>query len=261
MADNFRVIIVTYNNEKTIKDCLDSVLNKSKVSITVVDNASTDKTCLVVESYGDKVKLIKQSENLGFSKSNNIAVKDSKEDVLIFLNPDTKALGDKLKELVKVLIGSGYGLIGPKLVYKNGEIQKSVRNLPTIFGAINEYILGVKGAYDFYEPLGEDLCEVESVVGACMVIKRDLFLKIGGFDEKFFLYYEDLELCRQIRNKGFKIGYFPKILVTHLVGQSGEGQKTANYNLESAKKYHGFLEFYLIQLILRLGYQIGRIKK
>lgn len=250
------VIIVSYNSSKTIKDCLTSVLQSLQaVEVIVVDNASTDNTVDIVKGFGSKVKLIESKENLGFSKGNNLGVKNSHGEYLIFLNPDTKLISkDTVEKLVKTLEENpGFGLIGPKLLYPDGTIRKTARNLPTVGGAIGEYILKREGVYDFYQPGGSTLIEVESVVGACMVIKKRLFERVGGFDEKYFLYFEDLQLCKDIRSAGFKVGYLPEVKVEHIEGVSGAGGKTMDFLKESSRKYHGLLNNFLIQSIIRAG--------
>lgn len=250
-------VIVTFNSQKTIKECIDSILTLNPgVEIIVFDNNSSDKTCSVVKSFGKNVVLIESDDNLGFGKGNNRAAKAASGDYLIFLNPDTKLVTPRgFDILVKTLRNNkSFGLVGPKLLYPDGKTRKTVRNLPTVFGAFEEYILGRKGAYDFYTPDCSSLCEVESIVGACMAIKKDLFDKVGGFDERYFLYYEDLQLCKDVRNLlRLKVGYLPSVSLEHIEGVSGKGQKTLNYLKTSAKIYHGLLQYHLLQLILRIG--------
>ncbi|KKS65026.1 hypothetical protein A3A14_00875 [Candidatus Daviesbacteria bacterium RIFCSPLOWO2_01_FULL_43_38] len=253
------VIIVTFNNEETIKNCLGSIfLNSPGVEVIVVDNNSNDRTVDIIKGFRDKVILLQPGENLGFSKANNLGVDRAKLDFLIFLNPDTEVLQKSgLEKLREALVDNpDFGLLGPKLVYPNNEQQKSVRNLPTIARAFKEYILGIKGSYDFYLPDCESVCEVESVVGACMITRRDIFKKAERFDEKFFLYFEDLDLCRKVRNLGFKVGFYPEVKIKHYEGASGKGQKTNKLLHQSAKRFHGVLEYYLIQIIIRIGNRI-----
>lgn len=246
------VITVTYNSQRTIESCLSSIIKYSFESeIIVVDNGSTDSTLELVRTFGRKVKIINAGKNLGFSKANNLGAKEAEGNYLVFLNPDTRILkAQDLERLQKILEENPeYGVLGPKLIYPDNTPQPRVRNLPTPFRAFKEYILGMKGAYDFYEPEGQGLCEVESVIGACMIISKELFFRVGGFDEKYFMYYEDLELCRSVRRMGFKVGYIPEITVEHAEGKSGVNQKTAELLRTSAKKYFGSA-YYFIELIL-----------
>ncbi len=250
--NNISVVIVTFNNEKTIKTCLDSVTKYSPDSeIILVDNGSGDDTLKILRQFDERAKIIKAEENLGFSKANNLGVKESSGKYLVFLNPDAMLTQPyALDRLVEILEeNNNLGIAGPRFVFPDGSIQPKVRNLPTVFQAFKEYILCIKGAYNFYEPKCVDVCEVESVNGACMVIDKDLFLKAGGFDEKYFMYFEDLALCRSVRELGYKVVFDHQVVIKHAEGVSGLGQRTKDYLQDSSKKYHGILAYYLIELI------------
>lgn len=252
----FSIIIVTYNSGDTIKNCLDSILKSEEAAeVIVVDNNSSDDTVRQVKEYKTKVRLIGQSSNAGFAKGNNLGASFAKGEYLVFLNPDTKILSkNDLGSIVTTLIKHPeFGLIGPRLKRPNGQDQLTVRNLPTVFRAFCEYILGIKGSYDFYAPKSRELVSVESVVGACMVIKRDLFEKVGKFNEKYFLYFEDLDLCRSILKLDLKIGFLPKVTLEHIIGASGKNEKVSERLIASAKAYHGGLSYYLITLIIRFS--------
>ncbi len=259
------VITVTYNSERTIKECLESIKKFSPESeIIVVDNGSNDRTLEIIESIGKKIKLIETGENLGFSKANNLGAKDAIGDYLVFLNPDailTKN-GD-LESLKKILEKNPqYAILGPKLIYPDNALQPKARNLPTVFRAFEEYVLGLRGAYSFYEPKCQNFCEVESVNGACMIIRKELFNSIGGFDEKYFMYYEELDLCRKLRKLGKKIGFAPEAVVIHAEGiSSGQNEKTAAIMKDSAKKYFGLLNYFLLQPIFFYNRILNRIRK
>jgi N-acetylglucosaminyl-diphospho-decaprenol L-rhamnosyltransferase len=256
----YSVVIVTFNNQQSIKSCLDSVLKSSgDFEVIVVDNNSEDDTVAITRKYKE-VKLIKSDKNLGFSKANNLGASYAKGEFLIFLNPDTKiSEKDTLEKLCSYLESSQYGLIGPKLVQQNGQTQKSARNLPSVWRAIQEYIFGIKDSFNFYVPKCEDICSVESVVGACMAMRKELFVKVGGFNEKYFLYFEDLELCKNIRRLGYEVGYAANITVEHSIGVSGKNKDVMNLSLNSSKKYYGSFQFLLIQLISRLANKLKKI--
>jgi len=254
--NQFSAVIVTFNNERTVKKCLESVIKfEPEAEIIVIDNSSSDLTVKIVQSFKGRVILIESDKNLGFARANNIGVQKASKESVIILNPDTEILNSgALQQLVDVLFENPeFGIIGPKLIHADGNIQKSVRNLPNSYRAFKEYFLGIKNEYDFYIPETQILCEVESIVGACIAIKKELFERVRGFDEKYFLYFEDLDLCKKVRKMGFKIGYNPSVEVKHYEGVSGLNQKTFSLLQESAKKYHGLLAYSLIQLIIRLG--------
>lgn len=262
MKNKASVVIVTYNSATTIRNCLDSIISLNPgVEIVVVDNNSKDDTLKILQGYKDKVTLIESPENLGFSGANNLGVNQSSGQYLVFLNPDTKLLTKNgLNYIIETLEkNNSFGLIGPRLLYADLNSRKTVRNLPTVSRAFNEYILGKVGVYDFYEPLSLDLSEVESVVGACMVISREIFDKVRGFDERYFLYFEDIQLCKDVSRLGLKVGFLPSVEIEHIEGVSGQGLKTSELLIKSAKIYHGFWEYFLIQNIIRLGNLKNRI--
>ncbi len=257
------IIIVTFNSAKTIKACLDSIIQFSpNTEIIVVDNSSEDDTRKIIHGFGSRVKLIETGANLGFARASNMGVKSATGEFIIFLNPDTRIIEkNSLSRLGKSLEeNSQYGLIGSKLIYPDGLEQARVRNLPTVGRAFQEYILQRKGTYDFYQPNCKTLCEVECVIGACIIIKKELFLKIGGFNEKYFMYFEDIELCKEVRRLGYKIGFLPEVTVEHAEGKSGTAQKVNVLLHDSAKKYHGLINYYLIELILTFPRIINKIR-
>jgi N-acetylglucosaminyl-diphospho-decaprenol L-rhamnosyltransferase len=250
------VITVTYNNEETIDDYLNSVIRKlpEKSELIVVDSGSTDKT---VERLRDKkqdakdkdIRIIESEENIGYGAGNNLGAKKAQGEYLFFLNPDTKVLDDSLKKLIEFAdLVVGWGIIAPRLSEDSQKVQPSVRNLPTLSGVFKEYFLGQKNKYEPYYPKGGDPVFVESVLGAAMLIKKGLFEKIGGFDEKYFMYFEDLDLCRKVQRAGLTIIYYPKAEILHKVGGS-INEKKMEWIKESEKKYHGSFNFALLSLL------------
>lgn len=281
------IITVTYNNEKTINDYLDSILTNTPQTceLMIIDNKSSDKTCEKVRDFKVKkgikrVKLIESAENSGFSKANNLGAKLSSNDILVFLNPDTKVFKDSLEILYKFIKShTDAGIVAPAILRTNGNLQPSVRNLPTLAGVINEYIFGKKNAYSEFVPETKDDIAVESVYGTCMMIKKSIFEKVGGFNEKYFLYYEDLDLCRKINNLGLKVYYCPTAKISHVLGGSEDGINIGNsnrflselipikgtgrkyYQIKSADIYHGFLVGFLIRLIILISQKLGKNSK
>lgn len=248
------IITVSYNSEEFIEDFIRSVLKfkPENSELIILDNGSTDKTVEIIKKYSGKLKVIESSENLGFSKGNNKAEKEAEGEYLFFLNPDTQ-LTQPIDGLIEYYEGTGAGMVAPKLVMENGQIQESVKNLPTIGRAFQEYVLGKKHTYSQYVPQGDDPIEVESVYGAAMLIKKDLFEKLKGFDEKYFLYYEDTVLCKRVRNSGKKIYYYPGVSIKHLVGAAKSEKDRYKLNLNAARTYHGWFSAQVLQLIFKLS--------
>lgn len=247
------IITVTYNSGDAISTYLENIRRFSPPDseIILLDNNSTDQTIEIIKKFPN-VKLIEKKENLGFSKGNNLAAHQATGKYILFLNPDCKLLGDCIKEAIKFLDDHAEaGIVAPKLIEKNGQVQPSVRKLPTILGAIKEYYLNIKNSYEAYAPTTYSPIEVESVVGAAIIIKRELFLLIGGFNEQYFMYYEDLDLCRKVRKQGLKVYYFPECCIEHQVGGSISERKV-KWLQDSARAYHGRFFYMVLSLILRL---------
>lgn len=246
------IIIVAYNSENFIEKCVKSLLKNlpSSSEVIIIDNNSSDGTVKRLKNFLPKILLIESDRNLGFGKANNLAAKKAKGEYLFFLNPDTEVLQPIFDELVEFYEGEkDAGIVSPKLVQMDGRVQESVKRLPTILGAVREYILGIPHAYSQYAPQTNKPLEVESVYGAAMLIKKDLFQEVNGFDEKFFLYYEDVDLCKRIKTLGKKIYYYPNVLIKHMVGATKSEQNRYRLNKDSFNKYHGFFEAFILQVI------------
>ncbi len=256
MIKRLSVIIVSYNSGDFIEKCIKSVLKNlpENSEIIVLDNASNDETVDILKKFGKKIKLIISNKNLGFGMGSNLASKKASGEYLFLLNPDTEIIKPIFDELINFYEKTpDAGIVAPKLVMQDEKIQPSVKKLPTVWGAFKEYILGEKYAYGEYAPENSEPVEVEMAYGAAWLVKKDLFNKLNGFDEKFFLYYEDADFCKRIRKWGKKVYYYPKVSIKHLVG--GTKSKADKYmlNLESAKKYHGILKFIILQLIFKIN--------
>ena len=251
------VVIVSYNSEDFIEKCITSILKHLPNSeVLVLDNNSSDSTYKKLEQFGNKIKLVKSSENLGFGRGNNKAVKQASGGYLFLLNPDTEMISS-INELVNFYNDHDAGIVAPKLVTPTGQIQESVKKLPSLWGAFKEYVLGVKNAYSQYAPSVKEPIEVEMAYGAAWLIKKELFNQLNGFNEKFFLYYEDAEFCKRLNKMGKKVYYYPGVSIKHIVGGTKSDTDKYKLNLDSAKKYHGFFG----ALVLRTIFLISRLLK
>lgn len=279
MATKLSIITVTYNSQQCIQSYLDSVLKHLPPSseVIIVDNLSQDATAQIVKQERS-VKLVENKKNLGFSKGNNIGAKVALGEYLFFLNPDIHVVDDSTNKLLEFAQSHPEaGLVAPRLIEPGGSTQASVKKLPTLLGVIREYWLGQRYAYEQYAPTTGQPIEVEAVYGAAMMIKKELLEKIGGFDERYFLFFEDLDLCRKIGKLGLKIIYYPRATFKHLVGASmsvGEqlpvGLRTLAwffpnkrsgsryYQIISENIYHGVLKALLIRLLTWLSIKLGR---
>jgi GT2 family glycosyltransferase len=221
------IVIVTLNNETTISSCLDSIHASSpnKINIFVVDNASTDNTLDVVRRRFPYVRIIKNEENLGFAKANNQALRQSREEFVLLLNPDTEVVGDALDKMVLYLRKrKNVGVLGPKLLNADGSLQKELSSFPNLLSMIlillklhrtTPFKSLVYPNYNYNE-----IQEVDHLMGSALLLRKEVFKKIGLFDENFFLWFEETDFEKKAKEAGFKIVYFPKASVKHLVGHS-----------------------------------------
>lgn len=214
------VIIINWNKKKYLATCLKSLfLNDDKLEVIVVDNASTDGSKEFLKIKYPKVKIIENRENLGFAQGNNQGFNLSKGKFVLFLNNDTKVTKGFLKPLVKVLksdprIG---GVQGKILLLEDKDKLDSIGAFFTNTGFLYHYGFRKKN-----NPKLDKQIELFSAKGACMMFKRDVLekLKVEGevFDQQYFAYHEETDMCHRLWLAGFKIKYVPESLIFHKVG-------------------------------------------
>jgi GT2 family glycosyltransferase len=246
------IIIVNYNTKDLLASCIDSILKSNpKVSfeIIVVDNASTDGSAQWLEkAQGGKIRSILHKKNLGFSKANNSGIKKAVGQYILLLNSDTHVKRGAIDTLVEFAKHTpGTGAVGSKLLNPDGTTQSSVFRLPDLTRTIKQYWLGKKHLLDKYAPHGDKPSLVESVVGAAMLITPRARKEAGLLDERYFMYFEDLDYCRKLSNVGLKVYYLPGSEVYHLHGASGG---KSDYLVASSKIYHGFFKYFLIWFVI-----------
>lgn len=246
------IIIVTFNSEKVIQKCLQSISSQlEEGEVIVMDNSSSEETQRIVSQF-KVARYIDSKANIGFTKACNIGAGQAQGEVLLFLNPDTELKKGALAILLDfAALHSDFGIIAPRLIQSDGQTQLSVRRFPTLVGLFKQYYLNQKYEYDPYFPKGDEAVEVDSVVGAAILIKKVIFEKVGKWDERYFMYYEDLEICKRVRRLGLKIYVLPKAHFYHEVGGSFSAAKDKIIK-KSFYTYHGILEGCLMSILLYL---------
>jgi N-acetylglucosaminyl-diphospho-decaprenol L-rhamnosyltransferase len=227
------VLIVTYNSDRRIGACLSSLLKHAAgAEIVVVDNGSKDGTVEVVRRFPN-VKLIPSQDNLGFAAGVNRAAHYSAGDSLLILNPDA-VCRSPLGPLEEALRSSPQVVaVAPRLVNSKGEFQRgfAIRRLPTRAALLFEILLlnrlfprnRVNRRYRCLDFNPEQVSNVEQPAGACLMVRRSSFDECGGMDERFYpLWFEDVDLCRRLRQRGGRILYEPGVWVEHSGGHSLE---------------------------------------
>jgi N-acetylglucosaminyl-diphospho-decaprenol L-rhamnosyltransferase len=215
-------VILNYKTPHETLSCVDALLAQTiseDIEIIVVDNYSKDDSMKILRSLlgqGKNIKLLETKRNLGFSGGNNLGSKEASGKYILIINPDTTLENDVVEKMFLFLEENNeVGIIGPQLVFPNGTIRDSYRTFPTMLDIIikrtplsiffprrmRDYLQWDKSPYEKRE--------VDWLVGACMFMKKDLFEGIGKFDERFFLFFEDTDLCRKCHLNGKKVVYFP----------------------------------------------------
>lgn len=223
------VVILNYNVKPFLKLCLQSVVKATETihaEIIVIDNASIDGSMDMVAQDFPKVISIINEQNVGFSKANNQAVKVAKGEYICILNPDTVVAEDTFTRALNYAEGlPDLGALGIKLIDGTGHfLPESKRQLPTPKVALKKLLGKNKSYYAGYIPeSGKD--EVDVLVGAFMLMRRECYLAVKGFDEDYFMYGEDIDLSYKLTKAGFKNYYNGSISVIHFKGESTSRNK------------------------------------
>lgn len=221
------IIIVNYNTKALLKQCLESIFN---YKVIVVDNGSGDGSAEMVKKDFSKVKLIVNKKNLGFAKANNQALQQAQSEYVLFLNSDTIVPKETIPKLLSYLEKHPeVGVVTPKLELRSGEIDPDChRGFPQPWAAFC-YFSGLEKLFPKSKFFGQYhqtwknlnvVHEIDSCCGAFMLARKKILDEVGGFDESYFFYGEDLDLCYRIKQKGWKIIYYPKAKAIHYKGVS-----------------------------------------
>lgn len=257
MKPELSIIIVSFNTRTLTEKCVKSIISsnlKVNYEIIVVDNGSKNGTAKALKKFD--IKVIENKENLGFAKANNQGIRTAKGEYFLLLNSDTEVKDGSIDKLYEFAISSkDAGVVGPRLLNPDGSIQHSVSNLPTILGAIMAYWFGDKVKYEKYAP--SIVTKVPAVMGAAFLITPLAIKKVGLLDERYFMYYEDLDYCRRVRKSGLSIYYLPASEIIHHHGFSGRNLLPDEIQwrrlIPSSKIYHGLVGHYLLNFIIWSG--------
>lgn len=231
------IVIVTWNSEEYIRNCLDSILvsaRNSNLEIIVVDNNSSDETAKIVEQLYPQVTLIQNKKNLGYAKANNQGIGKVKGEYILLLNPDTQVLEDSLPLMYEFMEENPkVGALGPKFLNPDKTVQASCREFPTFSTLIWEFsslsrlfprsrVFGRwrMGHFNF-----DKQREVDQPMGSCLVLRRATLDDVGIFDENFPMFFNDVDLCFRIKKRGWKIYFYPEAKVIHYKGASTKKAK------------------------------------
>ena len=218
------IVILNYNVRYFLELCLKSVqqaILTLDAEIIVVDNNSEDESCDLVRQLFPEVILIENKENQGFSKGNNIGVSRAKGEYICILNPDTLVSEDAFVKLLEFSESKQkLGIVGCKLINGAGEfLPESKRNVPYVKAALLKFLGNSKSYYALHIDKNQT-AEVDILVGALMFLKRDVYNYVGGFDEDYFMYGEDIDLSYRMLKSGYQNYYYGHTTVLHFKGES-----------------------------------------
>jgi N-acetylglucosaminyl-diphospho-decaprenol L-rhamnosyltransferase len=226
-------IIVNYKNSEPLKDCLESIYQTVQgmdFEVIIVDNSENDPGLQPLEELYPKAQFISNSSNIGFSKANNQAAKIAQGNFLFFLNPDTILSDQAINSMYNYYSShTEIGALGPKVVNPNGSLQYSCRRYPTLWtGLFNRYSILSRlfpenrftSQYLMLDFDHNEIRQVDWLSGCCLMVSKNIFEQSHGFDENYFLFNEDIDLCRTINQAGKQVIYFPEAKVIHQVSTS-----------------------------------------
>jgi GT2 family glycosyltransferase len=259
------LVIVNYNSSEFLHDCLASIkcsCNGSRPNVVVTDNGSKDPIEFIRKTYSD-VTIVRNRENIGYSRAINAVLATTDAPYIVLLNPDTIVLTNHFLESITAFMDlhPEVGILGPGVLDPDGGIQGSARSFPkfhSLFFGRRSLLTRIfpQSRLASANILTKDAAntkpiEVDWVSGACMVIRRWALQQVGMMDDRFFMYWEDVDWCKRMWNRGWKVIYWPGVKIMHHVGGSSESRVVRSvvefhrsallYFNKHIRKYRGLL--------------------
>jgi N-acetylglucosaminyl-diphospho-decaprenol L-rhamnosyltransferase len=286
MLPSLNIIIVNWNSAHQLRECLESIAKSDFTefrldSINIVDNASTDRSIEEIDKINLPINIVKNQENKGFGFACNQGAANSKSDYFLFLNPDTKVFSDSLSRSISFLeksLPEKVGVVGVQLVNSQGKIHRSCTRFPSLITFLSS-IVGldklVKNQSTSYFMTEWDHCNtqaVDQVMGAFYLIRSEIFQMLNGFDQSFFVYFEDLDLSYRLSQLGWSSYYLADIQSFHKGGGTSEAIKSTrlfyfirsrilyaykHFNLIAATSI--MLASLLVEPITRIGFALMKL--
>jgi N-acetylglucosaminyl-diphospho-decaprenol L-rhamnosyltransferase len=239
--------------------------------VFVVDSASTDNTVAMVQHSYPQVRLLPRSENVGFSRGNNLALAQAAGRYLLLLNPDTEIVGDALVKMVSYLDAHpDVGLLGPRTLNSDGTAQSTRRRFPNLATGFFESTwlqpYAPKSLLDSYYYINgndaTDTLDVDWVQGSAIMARRELYEQIGGLDEGYVMYSEEMDWCRRAKDAGWRVVYLGDATIVHHGGKSSRQVVARSHilfqqsKLRYFRKYHGPAAALVLRVFLMLNYGV-----
>jgi len=219
------ISIVNFQSEDFIEDCLASVFDKAAnldCEVIIVNNDEKEDLMEIKKRFSE-IKIVDHKKNVGFGAGHNLGAKETRGEFILFLNPDVE-LTDNISPIIKLLENNeNIGIVGPQLLTDSGEIQAWSVGRETNIWELIKNNLGFSPSKKLWKSTQQK--EVHWVSGAALFIRKSLWEKLGGFDEKFFMFFEDEDLCKRARKNGSQVIYFPEVRARHACGKSTKDKK------------------------------------
>jgi GT2 family glycosyltransferase len=231
------IVIVSYNTCKLLDECIVSIKKETTIAyeIIVVDNASTDNSCQMLQKKYPEIKLIENGDNAGFARANNQGFAIASGKYYFMLNPDTLILAGAIDKLVAFMERNhDVGLCGPRNIGVDGKLQYNCDHFPSVWNAFCEYTNIVnrfpsaplfRRAHMRYWDYA-DQRDVERMVGCSLMIRSDLYKELNGLDDNYFMYFEETDFCFRASRLGMRTVYFPHAVIIHYGGESSQSQSS-----------------------------------
>ena len=255
-AVDLSIIIVNWNSAGYVRKCVKAIqLNPPACAyeVVVVDSGSFDECGEMLAREFPAVRFVQSRTNVGFATANNLGAERSRGRALLFLNPDTEVIGSALDRLFRTLNRlPDAGLVGARLLNSDRSLQTTcIQSFPTVLNQVLDWewlrrtfqrspLWGIKPLFDGKQ----NPATVEVISGACIMIKRSVFKCVSGFDERYFMYSEDLDLCYRVRQAGFDCLYVPDAQIVHHGGGSSHSARSMFSNVMTRESVFRFLKFH-----------------
>lgn len=253
MGSSVSIVVVSFNTREMLAECLGRVVGGVS-EVIVVDNGSTDGSRELVESEYPSVRLIEPETNLGFGAGLNAGIEVAGGDSVLLLNSDAWPIDDGVDRLLSYMERHPrIGVLGPRLRNPDGTLQRSIRGFPTPWRIATEYFFlrklaprsNVLNAFYAGPRDHSQTCEAEFLMGAVLLCRREALNEIGGFDEHFFMFSEETDLCYRMREAGWKVEFYSGAEFVHVGGASTKAEWGRMYreqlrgHLRFLSKHHG----------------------
>lgn len=274
VKNNLSIIIINYNVKNLLNDCINSLYESLKgirFEIIVIDNASTDDSVEMLYMHHPQIKTIVNTQNIGFGAANNQGLAEASGDFILLLNPDTIIFPDTIAKTLKFCQEHPeVGIVGCKILNPDKTLQPSCNYFPNLLDYIWETFFVDKlfprnkliGRFHMSYFNHDVIAEVDCVKGAFMMVKKQVIAEIKGFDEDFFIYSEEMDLCYRAKQKGWKIFFYPDAEIIHYGGQSTFPESEAMFiefhkgRYKFFRKHKGLFKAKIVKLMLFGGVAI-----